>query len=665
MLVDAVLADEESRQTAELFMLKGPGGNGKSVSLKRIAWEAGVNYDQLALYPTDPAGLSIEPLSEIFRLTGKRIFIFIDRVALVRKEIGDLLQAAKSRSVPISIIGAERDNEWNIYCEQLESFVRGDFPVRYLNEQEVRELLVLLERHDSLGLLGNLDFEDRVAKFVETAERQLLVALHEATLGIPFEDIVVDEFRRIEPEAARNLYLDICALHQFGAPVRAGLISRSSGIRFEQFQTELIEPLENIVHVVRDGNHRDIYYRSRHQHVAEILFSRILPSVEDKFDLLVRLLGAINIDYSSDQETFSRLIKGRGIADIFPNIELGRLFYDRVQKAVPNESFVLHQLAVFEMHHSGGSLSKAENAAARAFELNPKSHSVQHTQAEIARRLAKETDDPLRKRYLRRTTREKLGGRTLRISEYDFYTRAQLAIDEFQDLIASLEAPENGPLSPVFVDAARETETSIQRGLQLFPESSELLTVEATFRDCLDQSGRALEALERAFKLNPRQDWLAVRLARRYQNSGDLRKSKEVLEVCLRDNPSSKLARLELGRIMLLLGDSKGAIEHLRRSFTHGTIITRLSSGLRESCSFKTNFLKPKPSLRRSMSEHRGDSELNPAPMFNGVKSWFSMTVTSNGRKKGTHFSNFHNFRNMFSALGGIVILQNGINCTA
>ena len=402
---------------------------------------------------------------------------------------------------------------------------------------------------------------------METAERQLLVALHETTLGIPFEEIVVDEFRRIEPEAARNLYLDICALHQFGAPVRAGLISRSSGVRFEKFQSELIHPLENIIHVIKDGHNRDIYYRSRHQHVAEILFNRMLPSSEDKFDLLVRLLRAINIDYSSDRETFSRLIKGRGIADIFPNIELGRLFYDHVQKAVPNESFVLHQRAVFEMHHPGGALLRAESAAASAFEINSNSHSIQHTQAEITRRLAKETDDPLRKRALRRTTRGKLGGRN---TEYDLYTRAQLAIDEFQELATTLQVDPRGALPSALVNAARETETSIQRGLQLFPESPELLTVESTFRECLDQSGPALEALERAFALNPRQDWLAVRLARKYQNSGDFDKSKKVLEDCLRDNPSSKLAHLHLGRILIHLGDSTGAIEHLRRSFTQG-----------------------------------------------------------------------------------------------
>ena len=63
---------------------------------------------------------------------------------------------------------------------------------------------------------------------------------------------------------------------------------------------------------------------------------------------------------------------------------------------------------------------------------------------------------------------------------------------------------------------------AIQQGQQLFPESSQLHAVEAIFREYLDQSDKALQALERAFSLNPRQDWLAVRLARKYQTAGNL-----------------------------------------------------------------------------------------------------------------------------------------------
>ncbi len=517
VLIDAVLLDEEDRQTTELFMLKGPGGNGKSVSLKRIAWEASVTYEKLALYPISPAGLRIDPLIEINHLTGKRIFLFVDRVALVRNELRELLQASRSQSVPLSIVGAERDNEWNIYCEHLEPFLRQEFPVRYLNEREIEGLLSLLERHNALGLLKNLTFEDRVRNFIEAAERQLLVALHEATLGVPFVDILVDEFLRIEPPVARNMYLDICALHQFDAPVRAGLISRATGIGFEQFKTEFVQPLENVVHVVNDAHNGDVYYRSRHQHVAEIVFNKMLSNPEDRFDLLARLLKAINVDYSSDRETFSRLIKGRGIADIFPNIDLGRLFYDCVQAAVPNDPFVFHQRSVFEMRHLNGSLEKAAAAAGHAFELNSNSQSIQHTQGEIARRMANNTDDPLRKQSLRRITRKKLDSSGRRLSEYDAYTRARLAIDEFKEFAASLNLSADEHASSALIAAAKETETSIQRGIQSFPESASLLEAEATFREAIAQTARARQVLERAFNLNPRQDALAFKIGIRIE----------------------------------------------------------------------------------------------------------------------------------------------------
>ena len=568
VLVDAILLNEESRQTVELFMLKGPGGNGKSVSLKRIAWESGVTYDLLVFYTTSSAGLRIEPLSEIYRLTGKRIFLFVDRVALFRDELRTLLERARQQSLQLTVLGAERYNEWNIYCEELEPFLRQDFSVGYLNRREIDELLDLLEQHGALGLLENLAPDERVMAFKKGAERQLLVALHEATLGIPFEDIVFDEYERIEPSIARNMYLNICALHQFGTYVRAGLVSRTTGIRFEQFRTEFIKPLEKIIHVVQDKHSRNIYYRCRHQHVAEILFNRALVKEEEKFDLLVRLIKEMNIDYSSDLEAFSRVIRGRNIAEMFSDYGLGRRFYDHVQEAMSDDSLVFHQLAVFEMRHPGGSLFSAERAAAQAFELNPKSRSIKHTQAEVARRMAMETEDPLHKSVLRRIVRKKIGENASRFGEYEYSTHARLAIDEFKELLDSLNG-DDGEQYSIVSDKAKQIQTSIQHGLQSYPESSVLLTIEASFKDILNKKEQALRIFERAFKLNPRQDWLAVRLSQRYSGSGDLLEAKRVLEECIKANPSSKSAHFEMGRILSEAGDPN-AVVSLRHGFTLG-----------------------------------------------------------------------------------------------
>jgi hypothetical protein len=82
---------------------------------------------------------------------------------------------------------------------------------------------------------------------------------------------------------------------------------------------------------------------------------------------------------------------------------------------------------------------------------------------------------------------EKLGGG---LSEYDTYTRARPIIDEFRELSESLELTDDESPPAAFVDAAKEAGTAIQRGLLIFPGSSELLAAKATFREYLDQTNR-------------------------------------------------------------------------------------------------------------------------------------------------------------------------------
>lgn len=569
VLIDAVLVSEDESRPAELFMLKGPAGNGKSVALRRVAWEAAATYEKLVLYANNAAAFRVTAFEEVYILTGKRVILCVDHVALVRSELLKLLKDLRSRRIPVTIIGTERDNEWNTYCEQLETYTTQEFPVRYLNQREIVELIGLLERHNALGVLKEQDNESRIYAFEKSAERQLLVALHEATMGLPFEDIVLDEYNRVEPKEARSIYLAICALHQFGAPVRAGLISRVFNLDYNEFRERFISPLKNIVIVVEDAHNGDLFYKSRHPHVAEMVFRRALPSEESKFDLLSEMVGGMNIDYTSDRETFSRLIKGRGIAEVFPNAELGRLFYDKVDQASPDDPFVFHQRAVFELHHPGGALSRAEAAAKRAAELNPRSHGIRNTQAEVARRQANDTVDPLKKESLRKFARDRLAGNSSHLSEYDIYTRARLAVDEVKEHIAQITFDEGSSRS--FMDSVKSAEGILARGLQEFPESGEILSVEASFREALDQGKEAEKALEKAFRLNPRQDWLAVRLARKYREGGDTPKALQTLDLCLGENPSSKAAHFEYAKVLQSAGnDDQAVIDHLRRAFSEG-----------------------------------------------------------------------------------------------
>ena len=224
--------------------------------------------------------------------------------------------------------------------------------------------------------------------------------------------------------------------------------------------------------------------------------------------------------------------------------------------------------AVFELQHPGGSLQEAERAAERAAAASPHSRSVRHTQAEIARRQAIATADPLRKQSYRRLARERLMGDNAKLSEYDVVTRAKVAIDELKEIVVKVT---DGTAAAVLITATKDAETAIERGRAEFPQSPEILAAEASLRDVLNQAPKALAALENAFRLNPRQDWLAIRLAKRYSDLGQDKKAQEVMELCLKQNSDSKSAHLELAHILRRVGAGGDRVsDHLRRSFTPG-----------------------------------------------------------------------------------------------
>jgi tetratricopeptide (TPR) repeat protein len=179
--------------------------------------------------------------------------------------------------------------------------------------------------------------------------------------------------------------------------------------------------------------------------------------------------------------------------------------------------------------------------------------------------------NPLLKQNYRRVAREKLSGDVGRLTQYDLHTRARVAIDELRDTIAGVGRNEDAASTAALLAATKDAETAIERGRSDFPQSAELLAVEADFRDLLNQAPQALATLERAFKLNPRQDWLAIRLAKRYTESGDNEKAIDVIRRCLQENPGSKPAQLAMAHVLRRINAPRERIlDHLKRSFTPG-----------------------------------------------------------------------------------------------
>ena len=237
ILSDAILG-ADATAACELYILKGHAGSGKSVVLQRTAWEACVQFEKLCLYFEPNGELSFESINELSRVVDERIYLFIDDIGDHVPQILDLINRCRRHKVPVTIFGAERINEWNMSCNDLDSYVTNDYVIDYLSEKEIDRLLSLLEKHQALFRLERMGYQERKDAFTEIAGRQLLVALHEATLAKPFEDIIADEYEEIQPELARLMYLGVSFLNQFGVPVRAGLINRLYNVGFVDFSEQ-------------------------------------------------------------------------------------------------------------------------------------------------------------------------------------------------------------------------------------------------------------------------------------------------------------------------------------------------------------------------------------------------------------------------------------------
>jgi len=575
-LGDTILAEHflcpesEHSDRAEIIMIEAHAGAGKSVLLRRVAWDATRDYDCLCLYLKPYGVVNTAALQELIGLCDERIYLFIDDAA---DHLRDLLAIARSMGPEgrrLTVITAERINEWNVLGGPVATAVTVEHELKYLNLREIDKLLTLLEEHKALGTLGRLSMAERRRAFAEQAGRQLLVALHEATLGKPFEDIIVDEYNGITPPQAQSIYLTICVLNRLGVPVRAGIVARIHGVRFEEFKEKLFAPLEHVVEAEENPIIRDFSYRARHPHIAEIVFDRILCNPEDRFGAYDRCLKALNIDYKDDYNAFRQMVRGRSLIDVFPNHDLAVGVFDIALSVIGREPFLLHQMGIYEMNRPNGSFVVSRNLLSEASSKAPGDMNIRHSLAELSLKSADIARTPLeRDRLLTKAAGIAAEVRSARADEvYGYHTGLKVGLARLKPLLEESE----GIITDEIETLGKHLERGLSEALQRFPGDSYIYEAESQLASVLSDSDRMVEALTDAFRANSRVSFIASRLAKCLIARGNIDGAREVFEKALESNRSDARLHYSLSKLLIRQGDasSDALLYHLRRSFTPG-----------------------------------------------------------------------------------------------
>jgi len=570
IIADNFLAVEEERSSSqELIVLKGHAGSGKTVTLHRIAWEAATQYDKLCIYVKDIGEVEYESINEIHMMSKLRVFLFIEPASDHQETIRRLLVESKRDRIPLTVITAERHGEWNSQCERIDTFVTREYELRYLSESEIDELIVLLARHKSLGHLEHMTTEERREALAKKAHRQLLVALHEATLGKAFEDIVFDEYESISSPEARTLYRTVCLLHRLGASTRAGLVSRVHNLPFSLFRESLFKPLDFIVFAKYDELVRDYVYRSRHPLIADMVIGRALLNPLDRFEDYMRVIRSLDVDYEADRLALKDMTAARQLRSLFGESDLVRQIFQASKERDPLNPSILQQEASYEMTSPKGDYGLAADLLQKARKLSPRSHSIQHSLAELSLKRAARAQRPAEIEKYREEARMLATGLiNAGVNEsHPYHTLLKIALEELAEQMSDLE--EVGVRSAKKIN---EVEILLSRALQRFPGDSYILDAEAQLSELLGKHPRGLLALQAAFQKDKRSSYIASRLAKMHERAGQLDTAIDVLKECVDASPSDKDINYRLA-ILLEKSDRSPTHEvkyYLRHAFTKG-----------------------------------------------------------------------------------------------
>lgn len=568
--VTTQLLEEKSstRKDPGLIVITGHAGSGKSILLKRLAYNLGREHHILTIWHRPDRKINLRAIGQLHDSTNELVVLCVDKISDNIQELTSLLHSQLKRLI---IVACERVNEWNSVSARFLKSLITRHELGYLSTAEIELLLLRLKEHQSLGALARLSFDEQKAQFREFADRQLLVALHESTHGRPFRDIIADEYERITPPEAKSIYLTICVLNRLGVPVRAGVIARTHGIPFSEFQDRLHKPLETIVYFEKSLRDYDYTYRTRHPIIAEIVFQNTLRNPEERLTCYQKALSCLNIDYDTDKKAYRSMIRAKSLLEVFPSHEYISVVYKAAFETLSDDHYLHQQYAIYEYLRMDGNLELSEKHLKIAISLAPWDPTLEHSLSTLyLKRSEKSTNVAEQIHYVDMSLKisESLYAGS-KDDEYSFHTIILAYFRKFDIAMARKDFP---PSEQDIETMTRSIEQKLLHAQQLIPDSPIFHSAEAEWSKRILASDRYKKALVKAHELNPRDSFISIRLARIFFDEKDHAKSIAVLEAALKAKPhdTSLHYRYALALLESQTTDDQAILYHLRSSYSPG-----------------------------------------------------------------------------------------------
>ncbi|MGI4755832.1 MAG: SIR2 family protein [Janthinobacterium lividum] len=542
-----------SSMRAQVTALLGSAGYGTSTLLHVLA--AKLVKDDAGVVFMHRAGARLLEGDVVFAASlfpDKRTFFFIDNAADVSHAVLDSLSRLRDASRPALLFLGERINEWRIGKGRLNA---KEFMIEPLSDPEIWRLLSYLDLNNELNKLEPLSEDLRFAAIKKIHQKELLVAMREATEGTSFDAILEDEFLNLASELAKKMYLTVCCFYQHGALLRDDLLSQLVGVPLALLHSLTSDATEGVVIFDEvDPVRGSFAARARHRTIARIVWERC-GDLMDKESLILAAMDALNLNHRMDANAFEQFIRSDSFVDGIHTLDDRTAFFEKAAAKDPDSPYVRQHYA--RMLTRSGKPELALTQVQKGLELDPDLKVLYHTQGTVLARIAQDTlsTDLARRRMIQAEQAFRKGIAIYSKDEYSYSSLAELY------LMWATKVPAQS------TDYISKCESVISEGLRVVQSRENLWVVSSRVQKMLgDEPGRVAD-LKRAIREHPIAVYPRLCLARAQRENEHPEEAIQTLEPVLREHPDEFRLSVEYAHALDEVG---GSYEAALASSTYG-----------------------------------------------------------------------------------------------
>ncbi len=506
-----------TKKSARVIVLLAPAGYGVTTLLMTLAGKL-VKQRAGTVYMIKPAQPLLEgDVEYAISISAERPFFFIDNSS---DYVGDLKpirhRLKETKKTALFVIGS-RLNEWR----QSEATVIGqEFQIEPLSDPEIKRLLDFLGKYFALNKLEHLSRQMQFNAIKRNYNKELLVAMREATEDQRFDAILESEFRGIRDEISRSAYLIICCFYLHGAYIRQSLLANLLNINPSELHEIIGRGTEGVIIFDELDASYGIYgARARHRKIAEIVWERC-GSLSDKTNIIQKSLDNLNLNYNYDAKAFESFYRSDHLVDSIRSLDEKIQFFEKACRKDPKSPYVRQHFS--RMLYRGKKYDLALSTVDTALNLDSKLRVLYHTRGLILSKMSLEADS------------REIGIRRLAQAEDSFRKGINMAPKDpycYRDLASMyLEWAQQCESESEATHYIEKGEEVLSEGLKNARVRDSLWIVSGLIQKYLGQNPEYIINIERAVKEVPGSIVARYLLGRAYRKSERYKDAREVLE---------------------------------------------------------------------------------------------------------------------------------------